>query len=632
MSSEPISPDDAQVTSPRPSRRKLALPAITEEKAAVAIVEAERARKKPEQSTFKLLPVPFQFGALKAAEEGEMGTARWLRSFDDDTAARYLDLLEAARSVKPVILPVPDQDDGRPMIVITTEQHEVIDEAVIALARDVHTYKRNFALVTVRRTEVPRNGIDRPVGTPRICQLPIPTLRERLAKHAAWVSQQTTRKGDPKFVPSHPPTWAVAGVDARGQWPQLRHLEAIVEAPILRHDGTILDEPGYDATTGILYEPNAVFPKVDRSPSRDDAKAAADQLLDLVIDFPFVSDQHRAAWLAALLTPVARFAVDGCTPLFLFEGSVAGSGKTKLADLISIIRSGRTIARKDYPFDNDEVRKTITSVALDGDAMMLFDNITVPFGCSALDIALTGPVWQDRLLGTNTKVEIPLPTVFYASGNNIQIRSDIMRRIIPCRLAPNEERPEERGGFKYPNLLKTALEMRPQLVVAALTILRGYIAAGRPSQGVKPLGSYEEWTALVASAVVWSTGFDPLGSREAFRAADEASSTAAAIVEGWDELPEGRYGYTVGAVVKLLKAGDCLDRFGLLRNAFLEWSRNDDLPNSKIIGSRLRSLRGRVINGKCLDTKETMDRNGVQIWYVRSVSELPCERQEGRTP
>ena len=68
---------------------------------------------------------------------------------------------------------------------------------------------------------------------------------------------------------------------------------------LIKGDGTILDAPGWDETTELLYEPNALFPPIPAEPTREDAKDAAEQLLELVCDFPFTNECHRAAWLAA---------------------------------------------------------------------------------------------------------------------------------------------------------------------------------------------------------------------------------------------------------------------------------------------------------------------------------------------
>jgi hypothetical protein len=42
---------------------------------------------------------------------------------------------------------------------------------------------------------------------------------------------------------------------------------------------------------------------------------------------------------------------------------------------------------------------------------------------------------------------LPVNVVFFATGNNLGVRGDALRRIVPCRLETTEERPEERTGF-----------------------------------------------------------------------------------------------------------------------------------------------------------------------------------------
>ena len=204
-----------------------------------------------------------------------------------------------------------------------------------ALARDESIFARNECLVTIRRVEALVNqGLRRQVGTPTISTLAAPTIQERLTHVARW--KAVTPEG--QSHPAHPPKWAVPAIMARGQWAGIRPLTGIVETPTLRWDGTILDTPGYDASTGLLYIPSLDFPPIPGSPSKEDARQAADDLLDLVTDFPFAlivreggSDDggstNRAAWLAGLLTPFARFAIEGSTPFFMFDASARVPGK-----------------------------------------------------------------------------------------------------------------------------------------------------------------------------------------------------------------------------------------------------------------------------------------------------------------
>ena len=48
------------------------------------------------------------------------------------------------------------------------------------------------------------------------------------------------------------------------------------DSPILRADGTVLQKPGYDPLTGILFQPKADFPRVAERPSRAEAGQARD--------------------------------------------------------------------------------------------------------------------------------------------------------------------------------------------------------------------------------------------------------------------------------------------------------------------------------------------------------------------
>src|SRR5262249_11804510 len=154
---------------------------------------------------------------------------------------------------------------------------------------------------------------------------------------------------------------------ARGNWPGVRHLEAVVDHPVLRPDGTLLVGNGYDADTGLIVEGRVSLPEMAERPTEDDAVRALAELLDVVRDFPFESPTHKAAWLAALLTPLARFAFNGPAPLFLVDANVRGAGKGLLLDCISRIVTGERFTVATYTRDEDELRKRITSLALAGD-------------------------------------------------------------------------------------------------------------------------------------------------------------------------------------------------------------------------------------------------------------------------
>ena len=64
-----------------------------------------------------------------------------------------------------------------------------------------------------------------------------------------------------------PPAAALAAALAPKEWPKLRPLAGIVGAPVLRRDGTLLQEPGYDAVTGLYLASKVPLDRVPEEPT-----------------------------------------------------------------------------------------------------------------------------------------------------------------------------------------------------------------------------------------------------------------------------------------------------------------------------------------------------------------------------
>jgi hypothetical protein len=263
-------------------------------------------------------------------------------------------------------------------------------------------------------------------------------LRERLTRHALF----TKFNKDGRRVLSHPAAWIVSAVDARGEWPGIRPLIGVSDAPILRADGTVWQTAGYDQRTGVLFEPakGITFPPIHPAATIDDADAAKDRLLEVVCDFRFESEEHRAAWLTALLTIIARFGFSGPSPLFLFDANIRGAGKGLLAQAAGGIALGRELPVTSYSHDPEEMRKKITSIALAGDRVVLLDNLDGTFGNGAIDRALTSTRWKDRILGKSQDVDLPLIPVWFATGNNVQVAADNRAGTSPRQLHQQPDR------------------------------------------------------------------------------------------------------------------------------------------------------------------------------------------------
>ena len=126
------------------------------------------------------------------------------------------------------------------------------------------------------------------------------SLREDLSS-AACFEKFDARVND--FVIVDPPMSIVRTLLARRGRLRFPSLTGVVNVPMMRADGSILDAPGYDAATGLLFDPLGItFPPIPNRPTRNDAEKALVRLNDVIKDFPFVEQMHRSVALSAIST------------------------------------------------------------------------------------------------------------------------------------------------------------------------------------------------------------------------------------------------------------------------------------------------------------------------------------------
>ncbi|CAN5218855.1 hypothetical protein BH11PLA2_BH11PLA2_02870 [soil metagenome] len=272
-------------------------------------------------------------------------------------------------------------------------------KACEALALEKDLYQRGGLLTHIVETEADAEAeavIRRPAGSLVVREVTPPLLRERLTRCIA----STKLDSEGNEVAAHPPAWAVQALHGRGLWPGVQWLDDVVTHPVLLPDGSLLSTGGYHSSFRVFASfPSKLELVIPEKPDKDDVTAAVAMLFDVISDFPFETPAHRSAWLAGLLTPLAWFAFEGPAPLFLIDGNVRGVGKGLLADVISFIVTGRRFATMAYTNDREELRKKITSLAVEGERLVLLDNLAGAVGNDILDNALTSGQWKDRLLG-----------------------------------------------------------------------------------------------------------------------------------------------------------------------------------------------------------------------------------------
>ncbi len=418
-----------------------------------------------------------------------------------------------------------------PMIDITNRQlRDITADALKALidANDPpRVFLRSGDLVRVRTDEHGRIRIE--------------ILREshvcgRLARVANFV--RYTKTGEVRHVP--PPILVVRDLTALGRW-DLPVLEGVVEAPTMRPDGSILDTPGYDVATRLLYIPAAGLhiPSIPMQPSREEVRRSLALLDDGFGDFPYVDEASRANMLALLLTFIVRQLIKSHAPLAIIDAPRAGTGKTLAVEAVSQITTGRTAALMSAPAGDEEFRKRLTSVLMDGPTVVTIDNVENKLSAPSLASVLTAFNWHDRMLGSTSMVTLPQRATWIATGNNIKLGGDMPRRCYWIRLDSQLARPWQRPteGFRHPNLLGWVGENRGALLAALLTIARAWFVAGKPAVEVPPLGSFEVWARTVGGILAFAGVGGFLQNLDAlYEQNDEETGEWEAFLLAWSEV------------------------------------------------------------------------------------------------
>jgi hypothetical protein len=203
--------------------------------------------------------------------------------------------------------------------------------------------------------------------------------------------------------------------------------------------------------------------------------------------------------------------------------------------------------------------------------------------------------------------------MFVVTGNNLVLVSDTCTRIMTARLDAGMERPQERKFFSDPEAM--LLADRGRYVVAALTIIRAYITAGRPKAPAGGIGDtgtrFKEWDALVRQPLCWLARLvasvtdttlpvigDPAGASLAAYEADPETAKLRALLHAW--FTEFR-DTPVKAASVVAKAGNGVQHGATepttLYLAAADAGGKSGRPDAYFLGLYLRRSKDRMIDG-----------------------------------
>lgn len=551
-----------------------------------------------------------------------------------------------------LVPPGGEPPSDRTVVKLGPELHENIAAAAGGLSKDPELYHRGGALVRVVRSSESEGPSILPHG--------VASLRARLSRFC-WFQKWDRDAADwLPCLPSDPVTKAIH--ESPETWTRIRPLAGVPEYPVLLASGDVLLTPGYEPTSELLFQPRIDFGAIPAEPTPDQSAEALRYLwVETSHDFPFrgmgyatpdprdpdgvfrytAARDRPDAWgvVAAIMSLLGRPAIDGDMPAIVFDATTPGSGKGLQADLVSTIVFGRVIGKLTYPstggLDADHVlEQMLGGEARCGSLLVILDEVKQPmtFGGSAINKVLTGGGrTRFRPLGVTETDELPWRALLLATGNNITVADNTHRRTLVPRLEPPMEDPTKyRGKRRHARLLAWAREHRAALVRAALTVLRGYIVAGRPSVGIEEWsGGFESWSCLVARAIRWAGGGDVMGCRPSADpdARNEEAIRMEIILDAIAKLapPEG---ITIGRFLDALYTPDRLrgrnadgsplvdDGYSEARDAInaAAGARGGRRPDSVALGNFFRNWKGRPIGARQLQPLGTT--HNAQRWGV----------------
>lgn len=301
---------------------------------------------------------------------------------------------------------------------------------------------------------------------------------------------------------------------ALAQWPKVRRLRGVATFPVPLADGTLVQESGYHAASGLFLPEAMGVPIVPDQPDAQQVKKALSFILNMFLaDFPWISPSDKANAVAVLLTPLLREIVCDVFPFVFITAPERGSGKTLLAELVNIIYNPGADLRI-LPADEKEIEKTITSALRGASPVIVFDNVTQTIKSPALAALLTMRNWTARILGGSRDGTYPNDRLWMCTGTNVSLGGDYAQRSVRIAMDYGKPDPDLRTGFKIPDIKEWTREHRGEVLYHLLILVRAWQLAGAERDKQKVMRGFTSWAQIAGGILRFHGIGEFLGNRD----------------------------------------------------------------------------------------------------------------------
>jgi hypothetical protein len=399
---------------------------------------------------------------------------------------------------------------AREVIFYPGNEEECRKQIDIIVAADPQTYTLGDPTGPLVILRVPKKGV-LPRKTNWEGDLPGTTLAVtadimQRAERLTW-GQRAGGKSEKRVVRTGPPRPFVGDylVQMRGQYsaPPLR---GIVRVPRIDRSGMLHFVSGYDPDTGLFHDSSPSF-HVPLAPSREDARTAANALLDPFSQYQFDDPAvGQALLLAAIFTAIERPFLT-VAPMFVIRSSMPGTGKGLIVRTLVRLAFDTLPVIATWGGSSEEFEKRLGALLLQAPGALSIDNANgMQVKGDLLEAILTEGRANIRPLGVSETVKVRNRSFITLTGNNPIITGDMARRTLAIDILPRSADPErDRYGF---DPAEYVIRHRTVFLQAAFIVMRAFRLADMPRQGLPAVGSFDEWSRKVRDLVFWLTGYD----------------------------------------------------------------------------------------------------------------------------
>ena len=558
--------------------------------------------------------------AYKGMDDALVGKAE-IRVLSGDDALAHREAIAAKHGLR---LDGQKLPDSRPVINVNLQGDLVLGQALSLLKNDERLFLKGGKLVQILPLD--RKSLDNQTALGPVCLAGVDSslVAARLAELAQWTDDKERVSGVPRWLADRVVSCA-GGIGYAGP----RSVTGILSGPTIDEKGTLINSAGYHLIGGQgWYLAGPVLGlEIPDVPTLADCQAAEEVIRCVVQYFPWKVPLDYHKWLTGLLAAVTRPLLDA-TPMMLVTAHSAGSGKSTLCRIISLILLGFEPENLDWPGDSrnrdEELRKLFSGLIQGGDTLALFDNLpdgetmTSPSLCNLL----TARAYKARRLGVNDGVKSGgVNRLFvWATGNNVMPGADLADRSLVVRL---ESRVANQRSVPFSNygvvgdVIPYVEVHRAKLLSAVLTMVKGYIKLGLPPQAGESWGSYSDFLSLPVAIVRWVCGVDPIADRAEVVEEDPVAAGAVSLLAAWLVFYEAEEYLLAGRIFKdtISQVGENKEAAESLRDALAALGRGGTVQG---IGRILQRIAGRRIacDGKTYYLDKRVDNHSKSTEYA----------------